>query len=914
MVAGDTLLLIDGHGLVFRAYFAMPALSNSRGEATNAVYGFTSMLLKVLAEQTPTHAVACFDPAGPTFRHEAFTAYKAQRPPVPDEVVRQLPLCREVCQALGIALYEVPGYEADDVIGTLARRAAASGLDVVVLTGDLDMLQLVDEHVRVYAPRRGITDTVVYDRDRVLERYGFGPELIPDFKALRGDPSDNIPGVPGVGEKTARALIAEYGPVERILEAAPQLPEGRLRQALLEHAEQVRLSKRMVTLVTDLPIDLELEATRLRGYDVGQVRELFERLEFRSLLNRLPRYGTAAEETLPPSPASVANEVVVEVVGDVAGAERLAERLRSAAGVAVRSVVVEPARRGRVVGLALAAIDDPTRAWYVPLGGADRGHAHGAAWEPLWTLLADANVALTTYDLKRELLCGQVARDPVPGRDCDELLAAYLVNTRARVPSVPVLLHELCGLSLPGEDELLGSGRTARSVADLDVHEAATYYGRWVAMVGRLRLPLLQRLEELGMRRLYDEMELPLVPILVEMERCGIAVDLAGLATLSRELYERIVALEAEIYQVAGRSFNIASTQQLASVLYDDLGLAAGRRTKTGRSTDADTLEALRGAHPIVDLVLEWRQLSKLKSTYVDVLPLLVEADGRVHTSFHQTVAATGRLSSSDPNLQNVPIRSEWGQRVRACFVAGEESSVLVSVDYSQIELRVLAHLSGEPELVEAFARGEDIHRRTAADVYGVDPQSVTLEQRRIAKVVNFGVVYGLSEFGLARDTGMSQEEARAYITRYFESFPGVAAYLERIRTFARERGYVETLFGRRRYLPDIHAANRALRQAAERMAVNMPIQGTAADIMKLAMIRCRRGLRQAGLRSRMLLQVHDELVLEAPGDELDAVVAVVCEAMSGAADLVVPLAVDVKVGKNWRDMEPVVVTAAAGG
>ena len=920
MAERETLLLIDGHALVFRAFFAMPALTNSRGEMTNAAFGFTSMLLKVFSEHSPTYAIACFDPPGPTFRHQEFAEYKAQRPPVPDELRRQLPICKELVAALSIPISELPGFEADDVIGTLARQAEERGLEVLILTGDIDALQLVTEHISVYASRRGITDTIVYDRERTWERYGFPAPLVADFKALQGDVSDNIPGVPGIGEKTAKTLIQEYGPLEAILDAVPAMKEGRVKRTLAEHADQARLSKRMATIVTDLDVPLELEGARLEDYDVDRVKAIFDELEFRSLLGRLPRYrgqeraagtgGGPAQARLPLAPAS--DDVSVTVVGDAAASVAAAAALRRCpTGIALRTVVEEPARRGHLVGLALAAMDDPTTAWYVPIAHQEAA-GDEAVLAPLLELLADPQVRVTVYDLKRELLAWRHRGVRVAGCDCDLLLCAYLVNTRTRVPPLPILAEELCAVRMAGEEELLGSGRNARRPAQLGVEEAAQYYGRWTAMMGPLRAELLPQLDEFSMHALHDDMELPLSGVLAEMEVNGIRVDLDALAVLSRELYDRIAALETEVHDIAGHPFNIGSTQQLAAVLYDDLGLAAGRRTKTGRSTDADSLDSLREEHPIVDLILEWRQLTKLKGTYVDALPLLVERDGRVHTSFHQTGAATGRLSSSDPNLQNVPIRSEWGLRVRSTFVGDAPDHRLVSADYSQIELRVLAHVTGEQDLVDAFRRGEDIHARTAAEVAGVGPEAVTPTMRRNAKVVNFGVLYGLSDFGLARDTGMTREEAAAFIAAYFANFAAVARYLEQIRNFVRTWGYVETLFGRRRYIPDVHAANRAIRNAAERMATNMPIQGTAADIMKLAMTRTQAALDERGMRSRLLLTVHDELVLEAPRAEVDDLVPLLCQTMGGAADLVVPLDVDVKVGRNWRDMEMVGRPSAA--
>ncbi len=918
----DTLLLIDGHSLVYRAFFAMPALTNSRGEVTNAAYGFTSMLLKALGDHRPTHAVAAFDPPGRTFRHEQDSTYKAGRKPTPEDLIPQFPWCREVVEALSIPIIEVPTFEADDVIGTLSVQGERAGLDVLIVTGDLDALQLVTDHVRVFANRRGISDTIVYDVDRVWERYGFAPPLVVDFKALRGDVSDNIPGVPGIGDKTAISLVKEHGTLEAIIDALPAMKEGKVKRLLTEYEDQARLSKQLATIQLDMDIALDLETSRLGPHDDEKIRAVFDRLEFRSLLARIPTYGADAP---PAAPGAVTGAqasldfdalpaaVDVLVVDDGAQAEEMAARLRDAGEIAVRSIIEGTARRGEVIGIALAAMEAPDPAYYIPVGHDGGANAAADVLAALAGLLGDPALPKHGYDLKQELLAWSARGVDVRSLGFDCMLAAYLcITTRTRVPSLPVLAHDLCGVIEQPEDALVGSGRARRSVAAVPVDEAAQYYGNWVAMVPAVRAALEVQLADGQLRSLFDAVELPLVPILAAMERVGIRVDCDELAQLSGELQRRIAELEAIVAETAGYTFNPGSTQQLATFLYDNLGLAAGRRTKTGRSTDADSLEALRGEHPVVDSILEWRQLTKLKSTYVDALPLLCATDGRVHTSFNQAVASTGRLSSADPNLQNVPVRTAWGQRIRHAFVA-DPGQQLVSADYSQIELRVLAHVSGEPELITSFERGEDIHRRTAAEVYDVDPQSVTPDQRRIAKVVNFGVVYGLSDFGLARDTGMDQEAARLFIEKYFASFPAVTRYLERTRMHAREWGWVETFMGRRRHLPDIRAANRQLRGAAERMAVNMPIQGAAADIMKLAMIRCDAALRDAGVRSRLLLQVHDELVLECPGDEVDRAVALVRDAMGGAAELVVPLVVDVKVGENWQAMTPVRETASAG-
>jgi DNA polymerase-1 len=913
-VARETLLLVDGHNLVYRAFHAMPALTNSRGEMTNAAYGFTSMLFKALNDTTPTYAIAAFDPPGPTFRHEKFAEYKAQRLRAPDELRAQFPWAREVVEALGIPMIEVPRFEADDVIGTLAQKAEAAGLDVIILTGDLDVLQLVTEHIRVYASRRGISETIIYDLDKVRERYGFDPPLVVDFKALQGDPSDNIPGVPGIGEKTAMALVQQYGPLEKVLEAVPSMPPGRVRRALEEHVEQARLSKWTATIVTDVDVELPLAGARLFNYDEGEVRELFDRLEFRSLLPRLP--GRTVDEDAPPASAATREAEVpvgdltspatdVEVVIDAHQAAEAVQRIRAAGSVAIRTVVDGNPRTGDLIGVALAPTGEDI-AYYVPVwhAGLER-NADPAALTAIEELLADAGIPKRGYDLKRELLAWRRRAITVRGLHFDALLAAYLTNSRLKVPTLPVLAHDLAALQVDAEESLLGSGRARRGIADVPVEEAAAYYGVWIGLIDPVGDVLIKDMERANATRLHDSMELPLVPILAAMEVEGVAVDCDLLGAISKEMHTRVLEIESEVQDTAGYTFNPGSTQQLGRFLYDDLGLASGRKTKTGRSTDADTLEALRGEHPVVELILEWRQLTKLKSTYVDALPLLCTADSRVHTSFNQAVATTGRLSSSDPNLQNIPVRTQWGQRIRRAFHA-DTGQRLVSADYSQVELRVLAHVSGERELIEAFQRGEDIHRRTAAEVYSVAPEDVTPDMRRIAKVVNFGVVYGLSDFGLARDTGMSREEAHAFIDAYFRNFPAVTTYLEQTRNHAREYGYVETFIGRRRYIADIRAANRQLRFAAERMAVNMPIQGGAADIMKQAMILVDGALRDAGLRSRMLLQVHDELLLEAPAEEVDVLIPLLRERMGAAEALKVPLEVDVKVGDNWGDMTPV--------
>ncbi len=914
--APPRLLLIDGHALAFRAYYALPALSNRRGELINAVYGFTSMLLLGLT-QGLDHAVAAFDPPGATFRDEMLATYKAQRAPTPEEFHRQIPLCERVLAALHIPVVVVPGFEADDVIGTLSLQAEAEGCDTVILTADLDLVQLVTDHTVVQASRRGVSEPFIYDRERVRERFGFEPARIIDYKALRGDPSDNIPGVPGIGEKTAAELVQRYGDLESILAAASALRPGRVRTGLEAHAEQARLGLRLVTLVRDVPgVTLDLDGSRLADADLGAAQRVLRELDMPSLARRL---GAAAlptgESEAPTSGRSDAASAVVvesadvqpEIVEDALGLERMLAAVRRAGGAALRTVVVGPPRHGQIVAAALAT--DARTAWFCPLtpsGGAEGRHLDARASQPLRQLLADPRVAVSGYHLKPDWLAWDAQGTRLGGLDFDCVLASYLADSKSRTPPLRTLAREYARLEVPDDGTGASPGRRRPGGDDLSPDDLARLHATLAAAACAVRPGLERALDQVAGRALLHRLEVPLVPVLGAMEALGVRVDPTPLRQLGQELQGQIADLEAAVHRLAGRPFLIGSPQQLATVLYDDLQLASSRRTKTGRSTDAPALEALRSEHPIVSQVLEWRQLTKLKNTYVDQLPELVDGrDGRVHTSFNQAVAATGRLSSSDPNLQNIPVRTEAGRRIRAAFLPADPGWQLLSADYSQIELRVLAHLSEDPALLAAFARGADVHAETAASVFGVAPDAVIAEQRRMAKVVNFGILYGLSTYGLSRDLGIPAAAAEAFIQRYFETFAGVRAYLARVRVEAHEQGYVTTILGRRRTLPDLRAGSRPLREASERMAVNMPTQGSAADIMKEGMLRAQARLDRSGLRARLILQVHDELVFEAPRDELPAVAALARDAMGGAAELRVPLVVDCKAGPNWADLAP---------
>ncbi|HVC40224.1 MAG TPA: DNA polymerase I [Candidatus Dormibacteraeota bacterium] len=892
------LLLVDAHGLAFRAYHALPEMTNRRGERIRVAYGYTSMLLLAMARGFDC-AVAAFDPPGPTFRDAKLATYKGTRQPTPDELIAQIPACQQITESLNIPVLTVPGFEADDVLGTLARQARAAGCQTVILSGDMDLLQLVDETTVVQGPGRGGGEPIIYSVEAVRERFGFDPIRIIDFKALRGDASDNIPGVPGIGEKTATGLIQQFGSLDAVLEAIESMPAGRVRSALLGNEELARFGREMVTIVQEVPgVELDLNGCRIQEYDREAAAALLEELGMPSLVSRLPSSAAPAADPERPSAAPA------QVIHATADLTQMLAALEAARSFTVEVAVEGPPRKGNVVGIALAT--DAEHSWYCPLGSAQPDSLGWDQLGPLLRLLATPGTSKSSYQLKEAILALSAAGCELEGGQFDCVLAAYLADSRSRTPTLAALCREWGGPPAPERELYLGKGAAARPASALSVVEAAQLYGAEAACAAAIQPHLEARLEQLGAAALLRDLELPVLRILAEMEALGVRLDAAQLRAISSALTVQIQELEAEMFRLAGRPFSPGSTPQLAVLLYDELGLKSSRRTKTGRSTDAQALESLREEHPIVSLLLEWRQVTKLKSTYVDALPELVDADdGRVHTSFNQAVAATGRLSSSDPNLQNIPIRTELGRRIRAAFIPGPENWVLVSADYSQIELRVLAHLSGDAHLAAAFARGDDVHADTAAQVFGVSPGQVSPEQRRMAKVVNFGILYGLSSYGLSRDLGIAVEVADDFIRRYFATYSGVQTYLESVREEARRRGFVSTILGRRRYLSDINSSNRQVREASERMAINMPIQGSAADVMKLGMIHTAQALRAAKIQARMLLQVHDELVFECSPAAVAEVAELAVTGMAGAIELSVPLVVDLKSGPNWRDLRP---------
>ncbi len=925
------LVLLDGHGIIHRAYHALrdqPLTVRRTGEPVSAVYGFVNTLLSVLDELKPTHVAVALDPSGPTFRHEKDETYKAHREAAPEDLHQQVARCEEVIEAFQIPICRLERYEADDVLGTLARQAEEQNLETYVVTLDSDMVQLVRPGLRVYMYRPYQRDVVIYDEERARERYGVEPAQMADLKGLWGDASDNIPGVPGVGEKTATKLLQQFGSVEALYQHLEEVQPLKLRERLRQHEEEARHSKSMATIVTDAPIDLDLDACELKPLDRDRVLGLFAELEFRSLTERLDDWG--GEER--PAEAAVvdvgAPEEDYRAVHTEDDLDRLARRLAEASSFAFDTETTAlGAMRAGLVGISLAPAAG--EAYYVPVG-----HLPGLGEEaqlPLATvlgrigpLLEDASIPKVAQNGKFDMLVLANQGAWTENLAFDTMIAAYVLGEGGGTESyrpgagslgLKWLASKRLGVEMTPITDLIGkAGPKQLSMDQVAISQATPYACADADMTLRLRTGLERELREQGLWDLFADIEMPLVPVLARMEMAGVALDTAILREMSRQLEGQVAEVEQKVYEEVGHQFNVGSPQQLSGVLFEELGLPKTRRTKQGYTTDAQALEGLRGAHPVIDLVLLYRQLTKLKSTYVDTLPALINPKtGRVHTTFNQTVTTTGRLSSNDPNMQNIPVRTELGGQVRSAFVARDfgPDPWLLAADYSQIELRIMAHVCQDPNLLEAFHRDEDVHASTASQVFGVPLDEVTPDMRRRAKVFNFGVLYGLSDYGLSQREGIPREEAAQFIETYFQKYERVKQWQEQVLADTRRLGYAETLAGRRRYIPEINSSNYQVRSAAERMAVNMPIQGTASDIIKIAMNRIDAEMRERGLRSKMLLQVHDELIFEGPASELDDLREMVQRIMplrqaqgrlqSLSSD--VPLKVDVKVGKNWGEM-----------
>jgi DNA polymerase-1 len=888
MPGKKTLYLVDGSGQFHRAYHAIRGLATSRGLPTNATYGFTTMLRKLLEDEQPEYVGVLFDVPGKTFRHEEYDEYKANRPKMDDDLAVQFPWVRRVCEAFRLPVTEIPGFEADDTIATLARQAVEKGLEVVVVSADKDLLQLVTDDVLVLNPGREGTGATRFDRAAVESKWGVPPERIVDVLALMGDSVDNVPGVPGIGDKGARDLVGTYGPVEDVLEHAGEVKRKAYREGLRSHREQALLSKRLVTLRTDAPVELDLEALKRKGVDRSAAHALFKELEFQALAREyMPEVTAAAEES--------------HVLTRREEIETAAGQARQAGRVALTVVVTSPqAMRARVLGIALAWA--PGRSVYVPLAHSrlDLPAVVPAeeALELLGPLLRDPAVRKLSAHAKRDdVVLGRLGVD-LAGLDFDALLASYLLNPGRRGYAVENLSFEFLE-----EQRSPGTGGIAAEDAAADPTARAA--GGEAGVILRLDASMTARLEEEGLLAVYESMEMPLVEVLADMERAGVKVDRDLLMSMSRDMEAQLQTLTKDIHRLAKGEFNINSPAQLREVLFERLGMKSGKKTAKTRaaSTAEDVLEELALVHELPRKILEYRSVQKLKSTYVDALPELVNPEtGRIHATMHQTVAATGRLSSADPNLQNIPIRTAEGRRIREAFVA-EPGHLLLSADYSQIELRILAHLSRDETLIDTFRRGEDVHDRTANEVFGPLSPIPPDEQRRIAKMVNYALLYGKTGFTLAKDLGVSRKEAESFIEAYFARYPKVETFIAETIARARETGTVRTLLGRLRRLPDLRAKSYPVRMEAERQAMNTPVQGSAADLIKRAMIDLDRELEERRMSSRLILQIHDELLLEVPEAEAEEAKALVTRVMEGALDLEVPLVVDARLGKNWAEV-----------
>jgi DNA polymerase-1 len=903
------LVLFDGNAIVHRAFHAFQntkALTSKSGEIVSAVYGFALMLLKVINELKPTHYAIAFDKAAPTFRHQMFDQYKAQRPKTPEELVNQLGRVRQLVEAFHIPIFELDDYEADDVLGTLSRQASEQGIETVIVTGDADTMQLVSPRVKVLYPKpRGtFSDTTLYDENAVSEKYGVKPEHIVDLKALVGDPSDNIPGVRGIGEKTAAKLVQQFGSIDQIYARLDEVQPPRLQALLRENEAVARQSKKLATIVTQTPVTLNLDDCQVSRYDRNQVTELLRELGFPSLLSKL----AGVEETIPEAVLRVQVKTAprgeYHIVNTTTALDELLARLAQAKSLAFDLEATGlDAMSARMVGISLSpAAGD---AYYIPVGHVGLGQMEQLPLDYVISrikpVLADSALPKVAHNANYDMTLLGGYGVTVNNLASDSMVAAYLLSEKSI--GLKALAFSRLGVEMTPITALIGTGAKQLSMSQVEIPRAADYACADADMTGQLAELLNAELRKEGLWSLFADVEVPLVPVLVDMQRNGVALDTELLRQMAHRLGEQLLKLEAEIYNNVGHQFNINSPQQLAAVLFQELKLPS-RKKRGSYSTGAEVLEELRGVHPVIEPILEYRQLSKLKSTYIDALPgLLNHKTGRVHTSFNQTRTATGRLSSSDPNLQNIPVRGDLGRQVRQAFIA-PPGSFLMSADYSQIDLRALAHLSQDQGLLDAFRRDEDIHAATAARLFGVEPSQVTPDMRRVAKTVNFGVIYGMSEYGLEQATELSREEAAQFITAYFEKYPGVKHYLEATKQQARERGYVQTLLGRRRSIPEINSTNRQVREAAERMAINMPVQGTSADIIKVAMVNLHREMQARQLKSRMLLQVHDELLFEVPAAELEEMRELAPRVMSAAIKLDVPVKVESKVGQNWGELK----------
>lgn len=896
---GKKVVVIDGNSLINRAYYALPPLSTRAGMPTNAVYGFITMLFKILEDQSPDYISIAFDKKAPTFRHKEFEGYKAERKGMPDELAVQVPTLKELLDCLEVNRVEIEGYEADDIIGTLSKYCEERGLEVFIVTGDRDALQLVSKRVKVIYTKRGVSDFELYDLDKIREIYGINPERLVDLKGLMGDKSDSIPGVPGIGEKTALKLLKEYGSLERVLDNIGNMGSGRIRDNLKNFAHQALLSKKLAKIHRDIPIEICLEECRVGKPDMEKVLNKLAALEFNSLMERAKKLFSGGENQHYAAGRRKTNTCYrcFEKLEDV---EKAVREIRESGRMAFEVVVsTDDSIEFQVYGISLAWNEE--EGGYIPLAHSECSLVEETVFKTLKPVMESSGIEKYGHHLKQDIIALKQRGIELKNYTFDAEIFGYLLDPSSSSYLLEKTAVKYLGESIAGTEELLGKGKAAVKYSDIDMGSLCKYLADRVFTIIRLKPVMEDEIRKMGMEKLVKEIELPLVEVLADMELTGFKVDKDSLMDFSDRLERDINSLTREIYHLAGCQFNINSTKQLGEVLFHKLGLTPIKKTKTGYSTDAEVLEQLKDKHPVVEKVLEYRQLVKLKTTYANgLLKAINPRTGRVHSSFKQTVTATGRISSTEPNLQNIPVKLDLGRELRRVFVPGSTDYLLVDADYSQIELRVLAHISGDQNLIRAFKENQDIHVQTAAQVFGVAPSLVTPAMRNSAKAVNFGIIYGISDYGLSQNLRIPRKQAAKYIESYFQKYRGVKEYMEKVVDEGKSRGFVRTLMGRVRYLPEIRSRNKNVRSFGERAAMNTPIQGSAADIIKLAMIRVYRRLKEEGLKSRLVLQVHDELIVEAHRDEIERVKAILKESMEGAVELKVPLKVDMGVGESW--------------
>ncbi|MGA3245903.1 MAG: DNA polymerase I [Bacteroidota bacterium] len=929
MSSSKRLFLVDGNAIAYRSYYAFiqRPLTNAKGQNTSAVYGFVTFLNRILTQEAPDYIAVVFDTGAPTFRHKEYKEYKATRQKMPEDLFSQLAIIKDVVTAYKIPVLEMDGFEADDIIGTLAKRAESEGALSFLVTPDKDFMQLVSKKTKMYKPGRQGTDVEIVDIEAVKQKFGVPPEKVIEVLGLIGDTSDNVPGVPGVGEKTAIPLIQQYGTIENLYKNLAKIEQKGLRQKLDTNKELAFLSKKLVTIDTEVPLKVDFHSLKAADPDFPRLKALFAELDFRSLLQAVPK--SSAPKSVPPAdldfppPEEVLTDIKSDqhtytLVTDLKALEQLCSRLKKAKQFVFDTETTSTdSLNAELVGVSFSI--EPREAFFVAVRSAsaasqsdlfgksksaedDKGLTIEEAISCLKPLMEDLHLKKIGHNIKYDMLVLSQYGIWTKGIDFDTMIASYILRADGR-HNLDALAKEHLQYRKVSFSDLTGSGKDQKPIREVALQSLCDYSCEDADMTLRLYELLRTKLSEQGMMKLCSDLEFRLIPVLCAMEATGIAIDVEYLKKMSKELELLLETLVKEIHGYAGVDFNINSTQQLGEILFNKLKLPTQKKTKTGYSTDFGVLETLRHEHPVIEKLLEYRQFSKLKSTYVDALPALINPrTGRVHTSFNQTVAATGRLSSSDPNLQNIPIRSEIGRSIRKAFIPGEKSDIILSADYSQIELRVMAHISGDEGLGEAFRNKEDIHATTAAKVFGVEQKNVSKDMRRKAKEVNFGIMYGIGPFGLASRLEIPQSEAKEIIARYFERFPKVKQYINDTITSARASGYVETLLGRRRFLPDLNSSNQNIRQNAERQAINMPIQGTAADMIKLAMIHIDGAFSAKELESRMLIQVHDELVFEVKKKEEKEVRSLVTKHMQQSLKLSVPLEIEIGVGKNWLE------------